>query len=116
MVWRISAVCTCHPPKRASSRRIDLCHDGFAPTQLCTWLSGIGLQLNASKSRIGHTLHAIDACVGFGFLGFSIRHYATGKIRLRRDRRLPRWYKLLIKPSAEGLATWLRREPLPILS
>jgi hypothetical protein len=38
------------------------------------WLSGIGLQLKASQTRIGHTLHSIDGRIGFDFLGFSIRH------------------------------------------
>jgi len=67
------------------------------------WLSGIGLQLKASKTRIGHTLHAVDGRVGFDFLGFSIRHYPTGKTRPRRDGRQPRSYKLLIKPSTEAV-------------
>jgi RNA-directed DNA polymerase len=67
------------------------------------WLSGIGWQLKASTTRIGHTLHAIDGRAGFDFLGFSIRHYPTGKIRPRRDGRLPRSSKLLIKPSAEAI-------------
>ena len=51
------------------------------------WLSGIGLQLKASKTRIGHTLHAIDGRAGFDSLGFSIRHYPTGKTQPRRDGR-----------------------------
>jgi len=38
------------------------------------WLSGMGLHLKASKTRIGHTLHPIDGRAGFDFLGFSIRH------------------------------------------
>ena len=46
------------------------------------WLSGMGLHLKASKTRIGHTLHALDGRAGFDFLGFSIRHYLTGKTRL----------------------------------
>jgi RNA-directed DNA polymerase len=67
------------------------------------WLSGIGLQLKASKTRIGHTLHAIDGRAGFDFLGFSIRHYPAGKTRPRRDGRRPRSSKLLIKPSADAI-------------
>jgi RNA-directed DNA polymerase len=67
------------------------------------WLSRIGLQLKASKTRIGHTLHAIDGRAGFDFLGFSIRHYPTGKTRPGRDGRLPRSSKLLIKPSADAV-------------
>ena len=67
------------------------------------WLSGIGLQLKASKTRIGHTRHAIDGRIGFDFLGFSIRHYPTGKTRPRRDGRQPRSHTLLIKPSTEAI-------------
>jgi RNA-directed DNA polymerase len=67
------------------------------------WLSGIGLQLKASKTRIGHTLHAVDGRVGFDFLGFSIRHYPTGKTRPRRDGRQPRSHVLLTKPSTEAV-------------
>jgi RNA-directed DNA polymerase len=67
------------------------------------WLSGIGLQLKASKTRIGHTLHVVDGRAGFDFLGFSIRHYPTGKTRPRRDGRQPRSSKLLIKPSADAV-------------
>jgi RNA-directed DNA polymerase len=66
-------------------------------------LSGIGLQLKPSKTRIGHTLRAIDGRVGFDFLGFSIRHYPTGKTRPRKDGRPPRSFKLLIKPSTEAV-------------
>jgi len=67
------------------------------------WLSGIGVQLKASKTRIGHTLHAVDGRAGFDFLGFSIRHYPTGKTRPRRDGRRPRSHVLLIKPSTEAV-------------
>lgn len=67
------------------------------------WLSGIGLQLKASKTRIGHTRHAVDGRAGFDFLGFSIRHYPTGKTRPQRDGRQPRSHTLLIKPSTEAV-------------
>jgi RNA-directed DNA polymerase len=59
------------------------------------WLSGIGLTLNQSKTRIVHTLKSKDGNkAGFDFLGFSIRQYpvTTGV----------RKYKTLIKPSFES--------------
>jgi len=37
------------------------------------WLDGMGLHLKASKTRIGHTLHALNGQAGFDFLGF-VRH------------------------------------------
>ncbi len=67
------------------------------------WLGGMGLHLKASKTRIGHTLHVLDGRAGFDFLGFSIRHYPTGKTRLGRDGRAPRPYKMLIRPSKEAV-------------
>ena len=73
------------------------------------WLAGIGLQLKASKTRIGHTLHALDGRAGFDFLGFSVRHYPTDKTRPGRDGRPPRPYKLLIKPSTDAVKRHHRR-------
>ncbi len=67
------------------------------------WLSTMGLQLKASKTRVGHTLQTVDGRAGFDFLGFSIRQYPTGKTRRRRDGRMPRSYKLLIKPSTDAV-------------
>ncbi len=67
------------------------------------WLGGMGLHLKASKTRIGHTLHALDGQAGFDFLGFSIRHYPTGQTRPRRNGRTPRPYKMLIKPSTDAI-------------
>jgi hypothetical protein len=67
------------------------------------WLSGMGLHLKASKTRIGHTLHAIDGHGGIDFLGFSIRHYPTGKTRPGHDGRTPRPYKMRIKPSTAAV-------------
>ncbi len=72
------------------------------------WLSDLGLHLKASKTRIGHTLHALDEkeCAGFDFLGFSVRHYPTAKTRLTQtgsEWRRQHPYKMLIKPSAQAV-------------
>jgi len=67
------------------------------------WLGGMGLHLKASKTRIGHTLHALDGQAGFDFLGGSIRHYPTGQTRPGRDGRTPRAYKMLIKPHTDAI-------------
>src|SRR3954469_25362188 len=39
------------------------------------WLSGMGLELKPSKTRIAHTLHEVDGTVGFDFLSFTIRQF-----------------------------------------
>ena len=45
-----------------------------------TWLTDIGLEMKPSKTRIAHTLQALDEePAGFDFLGFKVRHYPVGK-------------------------------------
>src|SRR6266581_4285429 len=43
------------------------------------WLQGVGLELKASKTKITHTLKAVEGQVGFNFLGFTIRQFPVGK-------------------------------------
>jgi RNA-directed DNA polymerase len=45
------------------------------------WLKGMGLEMKPSKTRITHTLKAVDGPAGFDFLGFNIRQYPRGKTR-----------------------------------
>jgi len=49
------------------------------------WLSGMGLELKPSKTRITHTLTDIDGSVGFDFLGFNVRQYPRGRNRCMHD-------------------------------
>lgn len=68
------------------------------------WLKEMGLKLRLSKTRISHTLKAIDEKPGFDFLGFNIRQYPVGKTRsgnLSRGRKLG--FKTLIKPSKAAM-------------
>jgi RNA-directed DNA polymerase len=67
------------------------------------WLSGIGLHLKPSKTRIAHTRLALDGTAGFDFLGFHVRHYPTGKRRPTRDGRKRPAYQMLIKPSKDAV-------------
>lgn len=64
-----------------------------------TWLAEVGLSLNATKTRIAHTLDGDQA--GFDFLGFHIRQHRVGKHQSGKSpggrRRLG--YKTLIKPA-----------------
>ena len=49
------------------------------------WLSGMGLELKASKTRITHTLETVEGEAGFEFLGFKIRQYPAGKLNSDRN-------------------------------
>jgi len=66
---------------------------------LSEWLAGIGLTLNASKTRISHTLEGDQP--GMDFLGFHIRQYRVGKHQSGKGPRgLYRLgYKTLIQPA-----------------
>jgi len=62
-----------HPDLKAITRAKEIAEQ---------WLSGMGLELKPSKTRITHTLKAMDGAEpGFDFLGFSIRQYPRGKYR-----------------------------------
>jgi RNA-directed DNA polymerase len=64
------------------------------------WLTGVGLELKPSKTRIGHTLLNENGTAGFNFLGFEIRQYPVKTNKLG--------YKTLIKPSKEAVKRHLR--------
>ncbi len=62
------------------------------------WLSEMGLELKASKTRITHTAE------GFDFLGFTIGQVPVGKThRGKRSNGKPLDFKTIIKPSKEAL-------------
>jgi RNA-directed DNA polymerase len=80
------------------------------------WLKHMGLELKPSKTRITHTLQAVEGEkeregeAGFDFLGFNVRHYHVGKThfvktggrtRGRTNERVD--FKTIIKPSKTGL-------------
>jgi RNA-directed DNA polymerase len=65
-------------------------HEDRAVIEQCqeivtAWLSGMGLELKASKTRITHTLEAAEGKPGFEFLGFQIRQYPAGKTNSDRN-------------------------------
>src|SRR5260370_1289006 len=66
------------------------------------WLQGIGLELKASKTKITHTLKAVEGQVGFNFLGFTIRQFPVGKTHTGKHKSGKLiGFKTLIKPSKE---------------
>lgn len=68
-----------------------------AKAALAAWLAPMGLQLKPSKTRIVHTLGAMEVDTGFDFLGFHIRQFPVSRYQR------PCGYKTLIKPSATAV-------------
>jgi RNA-directed DNA polymerase len=80
------------------------------------WLKNMGLELKPSKTRITHTLQAVEGEegeegeAGFDFLGFNVRHYHVGKTHIvktggRTRGQTNEWvdFKTIIKPSKTAL-------------
>ncbi len=76
------------------------------------WLKHMGLELKPSKTRITHTLQAVEGEAGeageagFDFLGFNVRHYQVGKTHfVKTGGRTKEWvdFKTIIKPSKSAL-------------
>jgi RNA-directed DNA polymerase len=77
-------------------------------TVVSEWLTGMGLELKPSKTRITHTLNAHQGEVGFDFLGFNIRQHSVGKTHSGK-KYIPKQkysrllgFKTIIKPSREA--------------
>jgi len=68
------------------------------------WLTGLGLELKPSKTRITHTLnHTKEGHVGFDFLGWTFRQFPAGKYRTGKDPKgRPLGFKTIITPSKEA--------------
>jgi RNA-directed DNA polymerase len=74
------------------------------------WLRPLGLELKPSKTRLCHTLHAVDGQVGFDFLGFTVRQFPVGRSRTGTNSRgQPLGFKTDIKPSKQKVQLHLRR-------
>ncbi len=84
-------------------------HDDLEVIQDCqkligTWLTDMGLELKASKTKITHTLHPHEGNAGFDFLGFTVRQHPTGKHRSGKNSAgKTLGFKTLITPSKTGM-------------
>ncbi len=68
------------------------------------WLTGMGLHLSPSKTRITHTLDPYQGAVGLDFLGFTIRQYRAGRTRASRLKgKISTGFKVRITPSKESV-------------
>jgi RNA-directed DNA polymerase len=84
-------------------------HEDVEVVKLCQveiekWLSGIGLELKPSKTRLAHTLNKLDdEQPGFNFLGFNVRQFPVGKYNSgERTRGGLLGFKTIITPSKES--------------
>jgi len=84
-------------------------HQDLEVIKLCKseiekWLSGIGLELKSSKTRVAHTLNKLeDEEPGFDFLGFNIRQFPVGKYTSGKDTKGKNLgFKTIISPSKES--------------
>jgi RNA-directed DNA polymerase len=65
------------------------------------WLKDLGLEMKPSKTRVVHTLEALEAePPGFDFLGFEVRQYPVGKHHSGTQNGKRLGFKTLIRPSA----------------
>lgn len=68
------------------------------------WLGALGLELHPTKTRIAHTLDAIEGRTGCDFLGFSMRQYRCGRYHSGTNSNGKLLgFKTLIKPSKEAV-------------
>ncbi len=72
-------------------------------TIISDWLKDIGLELKPSKTRLAHTLNAVeDEKPGFNFLGFNIRQFSVGKYHSGKTTQGELLgFKTIITPSQE---------------
>ena len=72
-------------------------------TEIEKWLSGIGLELKPSKTRLAHTLNKLgDVESGFNFLGFNIKQFPVGKYQSGKTRGGLLGFKTIITPSKDS--------------
>ncbi len=84
-------------------------HEDLTVVQECQrligeWLTHMGLELKASKTRLTHTLYEHEGNVGFDFLGFTVRQYPVGKYQsgLNTMKQLL-GFKTFITPAEKGM-------------
>jgi RNA-directed DNA polymerase len=83
-------------------------HEDYEVIKLCKteiekWLSGIGLELKPSKTRLAHTLNKLeDTEPGFNFLGFNVKQFPVGKYNSGSHRGGLLGFKTIITPNKES--------------
>jgi RNA-directed DNA polymerase len=113
------AVAEVHPKARVVRYADDLVvlHEDLAVIHqmkavVSEWLAPMGLELKPSKTRIVHTLYEHNGQVGFDFLGFQVRQFATGKNRSGKQSYppyAPLGFKTIIQPSKDACIRHYRK-------
>ncbi|MFN6488086.1 MULTISPECIES: group II intron reverse transcriptase [unclassified Nostoc] len=86
-------------------------HEDIGVVQACQkiiadWLSGIGLELKPSKTKLTHTLNEFNGNVGFDFLGFHVQQYKVGNYRgTNNTNGTPLGFTTLITPAKAKVKT-----------
>jgi RNA-directed DNA polymerase len=81
-----------------------------AKAVLETWLTEMGLEMKPSKTRIAHTLQALDGePPGFDFLGFEVRHYPVGKYRSGKHNGKRLGFKTIIQRESKKPSNGIER-------
>jgi RNA-directed DNA polymerase len=75
---------------------------------IAAWLTGMGLELKPSKTRLSQTLKEYRGNVGFNFLGFTMRQFPVGKTHTGTNNGKPLGFKTIIPPSKEGVQRHLQ--------
>lgn len=77
---------------------------------ITTWLRPMGLELKPSKTRLCHTLAAVDGRAGFDFLGFTVRQFPAGATRTGcLSNGAPLGFQTFIKPSKTAVQRHVAR-------
>jgi RNA-directed DNA polymerase len=77
---------------------------------IAEWLSGMGLELKPSKTKLTHSLIEIEGNVGFEFLGFHVQQHRVGNYRCASNTKgTPLGFKTLITPSKAKIKTHLTK-------
>jgi len=81
-----------------------------AKAVLEAWLTDMGLEMKPSKTRIAHTLQALDEePPGFNFLGFEVRQYPVGKYRSGKHNGKRLGFKTIIQRESKRLLNGIER-------
>jgi RNA-directed DNA polymerase len=75
---------------------------------IAAWLTGMGLELKPSKTRLSHTRKEYQGNRGFNLLGFTMGQFPVGKTPTGMNNGKPLGFQTIIPPSKEGVQRHLQ--------